>query len=156
MELLSSRMTFYFKRIFPVIWFGFLVFFLVTGATHGAWEQDPVFFIMPVVMAIFGIIFFRVLLWSLVDEVRDGGAFLLVRKGSVEQRIPLSDIVNVSISQFVNPRRLSLRLRTRGKFGDEIVFLPKQPGLQFNPLARNPVAESLIKRVDAARLGDSR
>jgi hypothetical protein len=156
MELLSSRMTFYFKRIFPVVWLGFLVVFVVIGGMNGAWDKDPVFFVVPVVMAVFGVIFFRMLLWTLADEVRDGGNFLAVRKGSVEERIPLADIINVGLSQFVNPRRLSLRLRKPGKLGDEIVFLPKQPALQFNPLARNAVAESLIKRVDAARQGAAR
>jgi hypothetical protein len=58
--------------------------------------------------------------------------------------------MNVSISQFTNPRRLSLRLRTPGKFGDEIVFIPKS-SFQLNPFARNPVAEKLIARVDQFR-----
>ncbi|MGN6113054.1 MAG: hypothetical protein ACTHOC_08620 [Luteimonas sp.] len=156
MEVLSSRMTFYFKRIFPVVWLGFLVVFVVIGGMSGAWDKDPVFFVVPALMAVFGVIFFRMLLWTLADEVRDGGNFLVVRKGSVEERIPLADIINVGLSQFVNPRRLSLRLRRPGKLGDEIVFLPKQPALQFNPLARNAVAESLIKRVDAARQGAAR
>ena len=153
MEVLSSRLTFFSKRVFPVFWIGFVVVFLGIGLATGAWARDPAFFVGPVLMIVIGTIVFRMLLWNLADEVRDGGGFLVVRKGSVEERVPLSNIMNVSMSQFTNPRRLSLRLRTPGKFGDEVVFIPRQPVFQFNPFARNAIAESLIRRVDDARHG---
>jgi hypothetical protein len=39
MRLLSSRWTFFYKRIFPLIWFGFLafcaIFVLSVGRAHG-------------------------------------------------------------------------------------------------------------------------
>jgi hypothetical protein len=39
MRLLSSRWTFFYKRIFPLIWFGFLafcaIFVLSVGCAHG-------------------------------------------------------------------------------------------------------------------------
>ena len=57
MPLMSSRMTFSYKRIFPVIWFGFLaVFFgiaLVKGLTADPISNLP-FLVVPVVMAILG------------------------------------------------------------------------------------------------------
>jgi hypothetical protein len=156
MEVLSSRMTFFHKRVFPALWFGFVVLFAAVSVVARAWEKDPVILIAPLVMLVFGFFLFRALLWDLADEVRDGGSVLVVRKGAVEERIRLADIVNVSMSQFTNPRRLSLRLRNPGKLGDEITFIPGRSSLQFNPLARNPVAEALIKRVDAARQGENR
>jgi hypothetical protein len=153
MELLSSRMTFFAKRISPVIWFGVILAFIVVSLVTQAWKQDPMFIVMPLAMIPIGIFVFQRLIWPLADEVRDGGAFLVVRKGGVEERVPLVSIVNVDLSQVTNPRRLTLRLRTPGKFGDEIVFLPKQSIVQVNPFARNKIAELLIKRVDAARIG---
>jgi hypothetical protein len=156
MELLSSRMTFFYKRVFPAFWCCFVVLFTVMALAARAWETDPVILVAPVVMLAFGFFLFRALLWNLADEVRDAGTTLVVRKGAVEERVRLADIVNVSMSQFTNPRRLSLRLRTPGKLGDEIAFIPPWSSRQFNPLARNPIAESLIKRVDAERRGGIR
>ena len=107
-------------------------------------------FSVPAILVVFGAIMFRKLVWDLADEVRDGGDFLLVRRGKVEERLLLENVMNVSMSQFTNPRRLTLRLRTAGKLGDEVAFIPKSP-LRLNPFARNPVAEKLIARVDRLR-----
>jgi hypothetical protein len=149
-------MTFVFKKLFPAFWFGFLLLSFVLSVYQNQWARDPTFFAVLPLMVLFGIFAFRKWLWPLADEVRDGGSFLVVRKGGTEQRVMLTDIINVDMSSLTKPRRLSLRLRTPGKFGDEILFLPKMSGLQLNPFSRNPVAEALIKRVDVARLGAQR
>jgi len=151
MDVLSSGQTFFLKRVFPMLWFGLLLVFFVTGFASGAGRTDPFFFVVPLLMVVFGGFVFYKLLWNIADEVRDGGTFLLVRRGSIEDRVQLSNVMNVNMSVFANPRRLTLRLRKPGKFGDEITFIPKMPIFQFNPLARNAIAESLMKRVDAAR-----
>jgi hypothetical protein len=59
MRRISSRMTFFYKRVFPVIWFGFLAlfiavpFFSFSNAGHSA--MPPLeFFIGPAIMAIVG------------------------------------------------------------------------------------------------------
>lgn len=150
MERISSGQTFFIKRIFPAFWFGFFALFLVAGATTGVWKKEPVFIIQPLFMAAIGYFLFRKLVWDLVDEVRDGGNYLLVRKGNVEERVALTNVMNVNSSQFTNPRRITLRLRASGKLGDEIVFIPKA-SFQLNPFARNAVAEALIQRVDRLR-----
>jgi hypothetical protein len=150
MERISSGRTFFMKKVFPSIWFGFLAVFLVSGGATGAWKAEPVFVIQPLLMAAFGFFLFRKLLWDLADEVCDGGSYLLVRKGSIEERIALTQVINVNSTQFTNPRRVTLRLRASGKLGDEVVFIPKT-SFQLNPFARNPVAEMLIKRIDRLR-----
>lgn len=156
MQLISSRSTFVMKRIFPAIWMGgvsagFLVglFAVVSKPAAGAWP----FVLVPLVMLVFGYFLFGKLVWNLADEVQDAGSYLLVRKGSLEQRVQLGNILNVSVSQFTNPRRLTLRLRRPCEFGDEIAFIPKAPVWQWNPFARNPVAEDLMRRADSARNG---
>ncbi len=100
--------------------------------------------------AVFGYFVHRYFVGSLVDEVRDGGSFLLVRKGDLEQRIELRDIVNVSFQSFVNPPRVSLLLRTAGPLGKEVVFSPKL-GFRINVFANAPLVDELIARIDAAR-----
>jgi hypothetical protein len=152
-ETISSGQTFFIKRIFPVVWLGFVL--LVSSSVIGAMIHhqksiNPAFFVWMLLMSVIPFVFFRKLLWNLADEVRDGGTFLVVRKGSVEDRVQLANVVNVNMSQFTNPKRLTLRLRTPGKFGDEIAFVPKSPVFQFNAFARNAIAESLIQRVDRA------
>ena len=151
-----SRPTFILKRVFPVFWFGFLAVFATTAILQGDALKDVPFLIGPVVMAVFGFVLLRKLIWDLADEVEDHGDWLRVRRGSVEERVNLADVMNVSMNQFSNPRRLSLRLRKPGAFGDEVVFIPQTQGLRLNPFARNPIAESLIQRVDRLRSGASR
>ncbi len=105
---------------------------------------------MPVVMLVMGVFMFRKFYWSLADEVEDGGHFLLVRKSGVEERILLSEVINLSMATYSNPQSLTLRLRKPWKFGDEVVFIPVKKW-SFDPFSRNEVAEDLIRRCDAAR-----
>ena len=150
MEKISSSQTFFMKRVFPAIWFSFLGIFVATAIKAGDWRASAVFIIQPLVMAVIGYFMFRHLLWGLADEVRDAGTHLVVRKGDVEERIALASVINVDSSRYANPRRITLRLRQPGKLGDEVVFIPRG-SFQFNPFARNPVAEALIVRIDALR-----
>ncbi|WP_445365042.1 hypothetical protein ACJJJB_13480 [Microbulbifer sp. ANSA001] len=68
-----SGSTFYFKKFFLSIWFGFLAFFLVTSLAAGAAKESIMFLAVPVFMAVFGFFFFKKLLWDLADEVYDEG-----------------------------------------------------------------------------------
>lgn len=165
MERISSGQTFFMKRVFPVIWLGFVGIGLVAGGlgifsgkdAHGHAPPPFLFLLGPVMMLIFGFVLFRKLLWDLADSVDDCHDYLLVRRGSVEERVVLTNVLNVSMTQFTNPPRLTLRLRKPGQLGDEIVFIPKSPGLRLNPFRRNAIAERLILRVDQARnTGDAR
>jgi hypothetical protein len=150
-EKISSGSTFFFKRVFPLFWFGFLAFVVVTGLVSGAVREQLPFILVPSGMAVFGFLLMKKLVWDLADEVYDGGDFLLVRNRGEEERIALSNIMNVSASSFVNPPRIALRLVRPGKFGNEVSFSPRAPLFRFNPLSKNAVAENLIVRVDRAR-----
>lgn len=149
MKKISSGMTTYHKKIFPAIWFGFLGLFVIGGIASGAMTRDPSVVAVPLVMAGFGYFFMKRLLWDLADEVFDDGDSLLVKQGGDQERIPLSNIMNVSIGNS-SPRRITLRLRNPGRFGNEVTFAPRQ-GFTFNPFAKNEVAEDLILRVERAR-----
>ncbi|MFZ2754151.1 MAG: hypothetical protein WAZ48_11970 [Lysobacteraceae bacterium] len=147
-----SGATFFLKRVFPAIWLGFLMLFVIMGfvtGPHGKIDALP-FLLMPVVMAAFGVFMFKKLVWDLADDVSLAGDALIVRKGDIEERIRLADIMNVSVTQMTNPTRISLRLRKKCRLGDEIVFMPKSE-FRFNPFARNKVGEQLILLVDRAR-----
>jgi hypothetical protein len=157
MNRLSSQMTFFYKRIFPFIWFGFLA--LLAGFTvlapmsgHNVNGPPPAFLAALALMGVFGYFMMRKIAFDLVDEVLDAGDALVVRNGSVEDHIALSNIINVSYTQFTNPPRATLTLRSPSRLGEKITFCPTHSMLRL-PFSNNPVIEDLIKRVDAARRG---
>ena len=151
---ISSRNTFFVKRVFPVLWFGGLALFIGTGLTLGVHARSkPPFavFIAPLLMFGFGYWLMRRLVFDLADEVYDEGDALRVRFRGDEERIPLANIMNISYSGLTNPARATLTLRQPGMFGKEVTFSPVQKVL--GPLLRtsNPIVSDLIERVDAAR-----
>jgi hypothetical protein len=151
MQRISSRSTFFAKRVFPAIfWFGFLAMFIVAPMLGKRPKEglSAGFLIMPIFMGIFAYFLMKKLVFDLADEMFDDGDALVARFGSEQERIPLSEIINVSYSQMVNPPRVTLTLRTPGRFGKEVSFSPPQ---SFVPFAKSPIVADLIERVDAAR-----
>lgn len=151
MKLISSKMLFWHKRIFPVLWFGFVAVFVVFGLMHGTVKADPMQLVMPCFMAGVGFLIFRNLIWNLVDRVYDCGDSLLILNRGEECRIALSDIMNVSASTMMNPPRITLRLVRDSRFGKTIAFMPKRAAT-INPFASSAVADDLMERVDKARV----
>jgi hypothetical protein len=148
---ISSRNTFFLKRVFPVLWFGMVVLSVaagLAGARAGKAVPPPVF-IVPLLLFVIGYVIMRKLVLDLADEVFDEGDALRVRFGSEEERIALTDIINVGYTQFVNPPRITLTLRQPSRFGREVSFSPPQSF--FAPFVRNKLAGELIERVEAAR-----
>lgn len=146
---ISSRRIFFVKKVFPVIWFGFLALF-VAASVIGTGRTFVPFLLAAAVMAVFGYFLMKNLVWDLADEVYDCGDFLLVRNRGEEDNVALSNIMNVSASLLLNPPRITLRLVHPGKFGKEIAFSPVR-AFTLNPFAKDPVSEDLIARVDQAR-----
>lgn len=156
MQRISSGMTFFYKRVFPVIWFGFLALFialpLVRSGVGGSVSGPPLgFLVMPVFMAIFGYFIMKKLVFDLVDEVLDDGDALLIRNGGTEERVALADIINVGYAQLSNPPRVTLSLRNPGQFGDRVTFCAPVPFNPFRMFSTNPTIDDLIRRIDAAR-----
>jgi hypothetical protein len=145
-------MTFFTKRAFPTIWFGFLAIFIFVGFVSKNDKNSPPAFalIMPLIMGAFGYFICKKLLWDLADEVTDAGDSLIFRFGREQEQIPLSNIVNISYSYMINPPRVTLTLRTPSRFGEEVSFTPLQP-FSLIPFTRSPIVAELIRRVDAAR-----
>jgi hypothetical protein len=152
MERISSGMTFFYKRIFPVVWFGFLAFFVVMVFVGNKSPNGPPMFLLlvPAFLAVIGIVVMKNMMWKLADEVLDAGDSLMVRKGGDQEQISLSNIVNVGYSPWSNSARVTLTLRTPVRFGSEVSLLARQGFLSFG---RSPVIDELIRRVDAVREG---
>ena len=105
-------------------------------------------FIAPLLMAGFGYFIMKTIVFDLVDEVWDCGDSLVVKDKGREQRIALSDCMNVSYSSFSGPPRITLMLRNTSEFGTEISFVPP---IRMFPYSTSPIAKDLIARIDAAR-----
>lgn len=148
MKLISSKgTTFFNKRVFPVIWFGFIGVFFFT-ALFNIKEQIPIpVIIMPIVMGVFGYFIMKHLVFDLMDEVWDKGDVLIVRNNKEEDIIPLSNIINLSSTTFTNPPRITLTLRQPCRFGKEVTFSPPLKLFQF----KSPITNELIERIDKAR-----
>ncbi|MCX6355454.1 MAG: hypothetical protein NTZ78_11220 [Candidatus Aureabacteria bacterium] len=150
MQRISSRDTIFFKKIFPVIWFGFLTVLLAIGLDHliAKGKVEISFLLIPIGMAVFGYFLMKKLVFDIVDEVWEEGDTLIVRNKGEEIYIALSEIINVSYSGFTNPPRATLILRHPGPWGKEITFLPPRgscPGL------KSPIIDALIERIDIQR-----
>jgi hypothetical protein len=156
MTKLSSDMTFFTKKVFPALWFGFLaVSVAVTFVSGAASKAGPVFLVVPGFMMVVGFAVMKRLVWDLVDEVYDGGDYLIIKNNGREFRLPLADVMNVSGSLYTNPPRITLRLTNAsgaGPLGSEVTFSPKRP-FSLNPFAKNPIFEDLVVRADRARAG---
>lgn len=145
MRRISSDWTFFYKRVFPALWFGFLAVFVGIGVVNG---QGPFVVIVPIAMIGFGYFIMQKLVFDLVDEVSDDGDALVVKNRGQEQRIALADIKNVNYSPFISPPRVTLSLRRPTVFGDQITFCAPVRLLPFSP---SPVIADLIECVDHAR-----
>jgi hypothetical protein len=150
LKKISSNL-FFLRKIFPAIWFGFLVFFLVIALASHLFEKNIIFLVQPCLMAVIGYFVMKKLVWNLVDEVYDCGEYLLIKNHGLEDKVMLSSIMNVSAITAMNPPRVTLALAKESIFGTEITFSPKKPPFQFNFFPKNPIVEDLIIRVDAAR-----
>jgi hypothetical protein len=148
---ISSKTTFLYKRVFPVIWFGGLLLFIVFGlflASRGNQYSIMPFVIVPLLMAIFGYWIMRKLTFDLVDEVLDAGDTLVVRSGGQEDRIALRDIKNVNYSPYMSPPRVTLSVRRSTLFGQTVTFCAP---VSIVPFSSSPIIQELVERVDSAR-----
>lgn len=148
MTKISSNM-FLIKRGFTLLWFGGLAFFLMDALNDRIYEKAPLVIVVICLMAVFGFFFFKKQLWNLADEVYDCGDFLLVKNRGKEDKVALSNIMNVNFT-VQSPPKITLSLVKTGKFGTEILFSPISQ-IIFSKSAKNQVAEDLIVRVNQAK-----
>lgn len=158
MQRLSSTRTGFYKRVFPVMWFGFIVFFFGFSLWSRLHPQDfnkpppdPMFLLMPLVMAGLGFFVFRRLIFDLMDEVWLDRDWLVVKNRRDTCRIALTDVMNVNATVSTNPRRVTVMTRSATRFGASISFMPAGPRGFLSAFKPDPIALDLIRRVDAAR-----
>ena len=150
MKKISSIFTYFNKKIFPALWFGFLGVFVLISLPPmiSKGEVDIMFIVAPIVLAVFGYFIMKALVFDLVDEAWDDGDSLVFKNKGKEERISLSNILNINYVVVSNPPRVTLTLREPCGFGKEVTFSP-----QFGviPFKKSPLITDLIERVDNAR-----
>ncbi len=77
-----------------------------------------------------------------------GDGTLLVKKSGREERIDLSNVIDVAGPSHANPPIVRLTLRAPGVFGREVAFLVKP---RIFPFGRDAIVDGLIARTEAAR-----
>lgn len=105
-------------------------------------------FIVPVFLAVVGYFIMKNLVFDLIDEVYDEGSSLLFKNKGKSVRVNLADIKNISYSVMVNPPRVTISLRHKTEFGDELSF---SPPASLIPFKKNKDISDLIDRIDQAR-----
>jgi hypothetical protein len=151
MRRISSRWTFFYKFIFPLIWFGFIIVFLIVAVvvpTRSGQALPIPALIVPIIMGVIGYSLMKKMIFNLADEVWDDGNALVVKKSGQEEHIALSDIKNVNYSTMTSPPRVVLSLRRPSVFGDQVAFCAP---IRFIPFSTSPLIDDLIERIDAAR-----
>jgi hypothetical protein len=151
MRRISSQWTFFYKFVFPIIWFGFLIVFVIVAVlvpTRSGQGLPIPALIVPIIMVGVGYAMMKKLIFNLADEVWDDGNGLVVKKGGQEERIALGDIKNVNYSTMSSPPRVVLSLRRPSVFGDQVAFCAP---IRFVPFATSPIIDDLIERIDVAR-----
>ena len=150
MRKISSVNGWISKRVFPVIWFGFLI---VIGGGMLTQMKSFIDALFPLVIMTFmagmGYLVMKLLVFDLCDEAWDAGTHLVFRNGRTRVDVDFTNIKNVSYSMS-NPPRVTLRLRQECALGDRIVFSPTLDG-KFFSFKEPRVVEEIIERVDLAR-----
>jgi len=144
-QRISSRATFYFKWVAPIVWLLWGGAIAVSSAWfNGLWGMLIVFGAMALVVGFV----FGMESWRLADEVHDAGDVLIVRNGRRKVRIPLRSIVQVDCSRLGRPTTLTLWLEVPDAFARRIVFVPVGPAPLF--FGRHWLAEQLQSRIRQA------
>ena len=123
----------------------FAVIILLGIVTSG--EVQSELLLIPLIMAVLGYVVMKHLVFDLADEVWDDYESLVVKCKGIAERIPLSNIKNVSYLA-AKPPRITLSLREAGQLGADITFTP--PG-NFNRMKESPLVQELSQRIDAMK-----
>ena len=103
------------------------------------------FVIMPLILAVFGFLLMRALIFDNSDEAFDCGDHIVLRFGKVNKSILIRDIAKISYNTFTNPQRVTLSVRTQSK--NLTAFSFAAPTVWI-PFSRHPLILDLIARVD--------
>lgn len=147
MQVISFKTTALFKRGIWLSAAALILFVAAPSALSGdLWKNPlPSAIAVAILCAALSYFFWKTQMHRLADEVLDCRDSLKVRRGRVEDTIPLSQVAEVEVSSSGGFHRITVRLRERSKFGNRVEFLP-QASLWSSLTAIRAVAQDLSER----------
>jgi hypothetical protein len=147
MQAISFKNTRLFKRGIWLSAAALIAFVAAPSAVDGELWRNPVPSAMAIglLCAALAYFFWRTQMHRLADEVLDCQDSLKVRRGRLEETIPLSNVSGAEVSSGGGFHRITVRLHKRSKLGGQVDFLP-QASLWSNLSAIKGVALNLTER----------
>lgn len=148
MKKITSRSTFFSKKVFPTVLFAFPTVVVIKLLFFNDGHSPEIIPLAATILAmVFCYLVMRKLVFDLIDEVYDEGDSLLFKNAGKEFRVSLRDIKNVSYLHMCSPPKVTLSIRYETELGSELTFCAP---IHFIP-ERDSVIEDLINRIDRAR-----
>jgi hypothetical protein len=146
-QAISFKNTALFKRGIWLSAVALVLFVAAPSALDGSLWQNPLpsAIAVGILSAALSYFFWNTQMHRLADEVLDCGDHLKVRRGRVEETIPLSQVSAAEVSSSCGFHRITILLRKASRFGRRIEFLP-QASLWSNVGAIKSVARDLTER----------
>jgi hypothetical protein len=147
MQAISFKNTRLFKRGIWLSAAALIAFVAAPSAVDGELWRNPVPSAIAIGLLSAALVYFfwRTQMHRLADEVLDCQDSLKVRRGRLEDTIPLSNVTSAEVLSRGGFHRITVRLRKRSKLGQQIDFLP-QASLWSNLPAIKSVALNLTER----------
>jgi hypothetical protein len=147
LRAISFKNTTLFKRGIYLSAAALLAFVAAPSALAGDLWRNPLPGAIAIGMLCAALIYFfwKTQMHRLADEVLDCGDSLNVRRGRTQETIPLSAVAAVQVSSSGGFHRITVRLRSSGRLGNRVEFLP-QASLWSNLPAIKMVAQDLADR----------
>ena len=147
MQAISFKNTTLFKRGIWLTAAALIAFVAAPAAFDGELWRNPVPSAIAIGLLCAALVYFfwRTQIHRLADEVLDCKDSLKVRRGRLEEVIPLSNVSGAEVISRGGFHRITVRLRERSKLGRRIEFLP-QASLWSNLTAIKGVALNLSER----------
>jgi hypothetical protein len=147
MQAISFKNTRLFKRGIWLSAAALLAFVAAPSAVDGELWRNPVPSAIAIGLLCAALVYFfwRTQIHRLADEVLDCQDSLKVRRGRLEETIPLSNVSGAEVTSRGGFHRITVRLRERSKLGRQIDFLP-QASLWSSLPAIKSVALNLTER----------
>jgi hypothetical protein len=154
MQSISFKNTRLFKRGVWLSAAALIAFVAAPSAADGELWRNPVPGAIPVGLLCAALVYFFLVtqMHCLADEVLDCQDSLKVRRGRLEETIPLSNVSGAEVLSRGGFHRITVRLRERSKLGRKVDFLP-QASLWSNLPAIKGVALNLTERAALYRQG---
>jgi hypothetical protein len=153
-QISSGFLTVWSKASLALVFAILLLMFVVKTFNVVVGAGNPLFSVALLAAAAAAFTIGKGYVWTLADVVYDCGDSLLVQRGKIKERVPLANIVDVILTAYSRPIRVTIYLSIPGSLGSEFTFVPSDARLMF-PFARSRHPQDLRDRARQAKSAES-